>query len=148
MLLFCLGGPNNERISLELNEILDFPHRTSIEGGYDIICTLKIDVESYHVEYDKLMSATGALYCFGKQLKECYDTLKGQAFFGLTYENFFDFTVEMTIGGKAIVSGPFHQDYNSSNHLEFEFETNQSFFVEVIQSINEVKKIYGGYKGE
>ena len=42
MKLFCLNGYNGEKISLELNEVIGFPDSTSMEGGYDIICTLII----------------------------------------------------------------------------------------------------------
>ena len=65
----CLKGYNGEQISLELNEIIGYPKHTSIEGGYDIRCTLKIDVGCYHVECDTLYSAKGALYRFSDELK-------------------------------------------------------------------------------
>ncbi len=43
MNLFCLNGYNGEKIILELNEVIGFPNYTSIEGGYDIACTLIVD---------------------------------------------------------------------------------------------------------
>ena len=59
MNLFCLNGYNGEKIRLDLNEVIGFPNNTSIEGGYDIICTLVIDSACYHIEHDRLYSATG-----------------------------------------------------------------------------------------
>lgn len=61
MRLFCLNGYQGEKISMELNEVIGFPNGTSYEGGYDIICTLAIDAGCYHIEFDRLYSATGAL---------------------------------------------------------------------------------------
>lgn len=52
MNLFCLNGYNVEKIRLDLNEVIGFPNNTSIEGGYDIICTLVIDSACYHIEHD------------------------------------------------------------------------------------------------
>ena len=67
MEIFCLNGYENEKIQLELIEVLGFPEATSYEGGYDIICRLLIQVGSYHINYDMLYSATGALYRFSDE---------------------------------------------------------------------------------
>jgi len=107
--LFCLNGYNGEKISLELNEVIGFPDHTSIEGGYDIICTLIIDAGCYHIEYERLYSATGALYHFCKELNTCYTNLSGTAKYHLLYERDLIFKVEMTYGGHAIVSGTFQE---------------------------------------
>ena len=66
-------------ISVFINEVIGFPNNTSIEGGYDIICTLVIDSGCYHIEHDRLYSATGALYRFSKELNICYTELYGTA---------------------------------------------------------------------
>ena len=70
--------------------MLGFPDTTSYEGGYDIICTLQIDVGCYHVRCESYYSATGALYSFSSKLKECYQKLEGVAEYCLLLDNDFD----------------------------------------------------------
>lgn len=139
MKLFCLNGYNGEKISLELNEVIGFPDSASMEGGYDIICTLIIDSGCFHVKYDQLYSATGALYRFGKELDICYTKLSGVAEYGLLYENDLKFKVEMTNGGHASVSGTFQERPDKLNILQFEFDTDQSCLLSVIQDIEKLK---------
>lgn len=143
MNLFCLNGYHGEKISLELNKVIGFPDQTSIEGGYDIICTLKIDSGCYHVEHDKLFSATGALYRFCNELKHCYNDLSGSAEYHLLYENDLIIHVEMTIGGHAVVSGTFQERPDRDNILRFEFDTDQTCLLSVIQDIEYLKEQYG-----
>lgn len=145
--MFCLNGYNGDKISLELNEILDFPERTSIEGGYDMRCTLTIDAGCYHVKSDNLYSATGALYRFCDELKSCYSLLEGKASYHLLYENDLWFEVEMQTGGKAVVTGEFVERPDKENILHFEMETDQSCFLSVIEDIEKLKETYGGMKG-
>lgn len=85
MNLFCLNGYNGEKIRLDLNEVIGFPNNTSIEGGYDIICTLVIDSGCYHIEHDRLYSATGTLYRFSKGLDACYTDLFGSGEYHCLY---------------------------------------------------------------
>lgn len=147
MNLFCLNGYNGEKISLELNEVIGFPNSTSIEGGYDIICTLIIDSGCYHIEHDRLFSATGALYRFSKELDACYTDLFGTAEYHLLYENDLTFSVEMTRGGHAVVTGIFQERPDKQNVLQFEFDTDQSCLLSVIQDIESLKVKYGGMEG-
>lgn len=147
MNLFCLNGYNGEKISLELNEVIGFPDNTSIEGGYDIVCTLIIDSGCYHIEHDRLYSATGALYRFCKELYACYSGLFGAAKYHLLYENDLSFKVEMTTGGHAIVSGIFQECPGKQNILQFEFDTDQSCLLSVIQDIESLKTHYGDMDG-
>ena len=129
MNLFCLNGYNGEKIRLDLNEVIGFPNNTSIEGGYDIICTLVIDSGCYHIEHDRLYSAIGSgeYHCL--------------------YENDLTFKVEMTNGGHAIVTGVFQERPNKQNVLQFEFDTDQSRLLSVIQDIESLKVKYGGMEG-
>lgn len=147
MNLFCLNGYNGEKISLELNEVISFPNNTSIEGGYDIICTLNIDSGCYHIEFDRLYSATGTLYRFSKELDACYTDLFGSAEYHSLYENDLFFKVEMTSGGHAIVTGTFQERPDKQNVLQFEFDTDQSCLLSVIQDIESLKMNYGGMEG-
>ena len=147
MNLFCLNGYNGEKINLELNEVIGFPDNTSIEGGYDIICTLIIDSGCYHIEHNRLYSATGALYRFSKELDTCYTDLFGSAEYHLLYENDLSITVEMTSNGHAIVTGTFQERPDKNNILQFEFDTDQSCLLSVIQDIESLKVQYGDMEG-
>lgn len=147
MNLFCLNGYNGEKISLELNEVIGFPNYTSIEGGYDITCTLIVDSSWYHIKHDRLFSATGALYSFSKELNTCYTELLGSAEYHLLYENDLTFKVEMTSGGHAIVTGCLQERPDKQNILHFEFDTVQSCLLSVIQDIGSLKVKYGGMEG-
>ena len=147
MNIFCLNGYNGEKISLELNEVIGFPNNTSIEGGYDIICTLIIDSGCYHIEHERLFSATGALYRFSKELDACYTDLLGSTEYHSFYENDLTFNVEMTSCGHAIVTGVFQERPNRQNVLQFEFDTDQSCLLSVIQDIESLKVKYGGMEG-
>lgn len=147
MNLFCLNRYNGEKISLYLNEVIGFPNSTSIEGGYDIICTLIIDSARYHIEHDRLYSATGALYRFSKELYTCYSDLFGSAEYHLLYESDLNFKVEMTSGGHAIVTRTFQERPDKHNILQFEFDTDQSCLLGVIQDIESLKMKYGDMEG-
>lgn len=147
MNLFCLKGYNGEKISLDLNEVIGFPDNTSIEGGYDIICTLVIDSGCYHVEHDRLYSATGALYRFSKELDTCYTDLLGSAEYHLLYENDLNIKVEMSSGGHATVTGTFQERPDKNNILQFEFCTDQTCLLSVVQDIESLKAQYGAMEG-
>lgn len=147
MNLFCLKGYNGDRISLELNEVIGFPDKTGIEGGYDIICTLIIDSGCYHIEHDRLYSATGALYRFSKELDTCYTDLCGSAEYHLLYENDLNIKVEMSSGGHAIVTGTFQERPDKNNILQFEFDTDQTCLLSVVQDIESLKAQYGDMEG-
>lgn len=143
MEIFCLNGYANEKIQLELIDILGFPEETSQEGGYDIICRLLIQIGSYHINYNKLYSATGALYRFSDELKSFYMNLNGKAQYKLLLENDFAFEVEMKRSGHAVVTGSFQERPDKQNIFSFEMETDQSCFPSVFQKIDALKEIYG-----
>ena len=147
MRLFCLNGYQGEKISMELNEVIGFPNSTSYEGGYDIICTLTIDAGCYHIEFDKLYSATGTLYRFCNELKTCYNKLEGQAEYRMLLENDLCFKVNVTTAGHAVITGTFQELPHKNNILEFEIDTDQTCFLSVIQDIENLKEKYGGMKG-
>lgn len=147
MTLFCLNGSGSDKLSLELNEVIGFPTDTSYDGGYDMICTLTIDAECYHVKCNNVYSATGALYRFCDGLKMCYEQLAGRAEYRLLLEDFLCFSVEMISGGRAVVCGTFKERSDRENSLQFEFESDQSCFLSVIKSIESLKNTYGGMNG-
>ena len=116
----------------------------SIEGGYDIICSLEIQSGNYHVIGEQYYSETGALYRFNEELQKCYYKLEGNADYSMLYERHLIFSVNMLIGGHAVVKGTYRERADKQNILEFEIETDQSCFFSVIQSINQLKDKFGG----
>lgn len=143
MEIFCLNGYQNEKIQLELLDVLGFPEEISYDGGYDIICRLLIQIGCYHINCDKLYSATGALYRFSDELKRCYANLNGTAKYKLRLENDLTFEIEMKDYGQAIVTGSFQEIPSKENIFSFEMETDQSCFPSVIQGIDALKETFG-----
>lgn len=146
-ILFCLNGINNDKIKIELNEVIGFPESTSIEGGYDMVCTLTIDAGVYHVTYNDYYTATGVLYKFCESLKKCYNTLNGKAEYKMMLENDLEFEVEMLSNGRAVITGSFQANISRDNILQFEIDTDQSCFKSVIEDIEKLKETYGGMHG-
>lgn len=138
--IFCLRGDDG-KICLELNKIFGFPDETSIEGGYDIICTVTIDAGAYHVKATPYYSVTEPVFRFCKRLENCYNTLEGTASYALTYENDLTFDVRMLPRGKAVIVGTFQADCSRENILQFEINTDQSYFKSAIDEIKEFQKI-------
>lgn len=147
MEIFTFNGYDGEKIALKLKEVIGFPDSTSYEGGYDIICSLEIGVGCYKAKFDRYYSATGALYSFSNQLKECYERLKGEAKYALLLENDLIFTVTMGSSGHATVKGKFQERPDINNVLSFEMDTDQSCFLSVINGIESLKDKYGDMQG-
>lgn len=140
---FCLKGYNNEKISLIINEIIDFPS-TSYHGGHDITCSVEIQAGNYRVIGERYYTTTGDLYRFNEELQKCYNLLEGNADYKMFYEKDLVFSVNMLSGGHAVVKGTYQERADKQNILEFEIETDQSCFLSVIQSINQLKDKLGG----
>lgn len=137
--IFCLRGDDG-KICLELNKSFGFPDETSIEGGYDIVCTVTIDAGAYHAKFTPYYSATEPVFRFCKELQDCYNTLEGTASYALAYETDLKFDVQMLSRGKAIIVGIFQADSSRENILQFEINTDQSYFKSVIDEIGEFRK--------
>ena len=147
MQIFSFQSEQSAKISLTLTSAPGFPKKTSIEGGYDLICTLEIEVGCYSARCMEYFTTTGALYRFADQLKACYETLNGKADYGLMYEDDLRFTVTMKLGGHAILSGRFQANPAEETMLTFEMPTDQSAFPAVIAGIEGLKERYGGMQG-
>lgn len=143
-----LRGRDGGELSLAINEAIGFPTATSYEGGYDIICTLKIKVGYYSVECDRYYSATGCLYRFQQELEQCYHSLQGTATYQMLLENDLIFSVRMKKGGHAVIKGNYQERPDIENRLNFEMETDQTCLLEVIRKIEQVKEKYGGMEGK
>lgn len=57
----------------------------------------------------------------------------------MTFDNNLDFTVLMTGQGHAVVRGTYRERSDIRNILEFEIETDQSFLLPVIQTMEKLK---------
>ena len=147
MEIFSFQSEQPAKISLTLTSAPGFPKKTSIEGGYDLICTLVIEVGCYSVRCTEYFTATGALYRFADQLKACYETLNGKADYSLIYEDDLRFTVTMKPGGHAVISGSFRENPAAENALTFEIPTDQYAFPAVIAGIEGLKERYGDMQG-
>ena len=108
---------------------------------------MEIDVGCYKAKFDRYYLATGALYSFSNQLKECYERLEGEARYALLLENDFIFTVTMGSSGHATVKGKFQERPDINNVLSFEMDTDQSCFLSVISGIESLKDKYGDMQG-
>lgn len=145
MEVFCLNGYQDEKIQLELIDVLGFPEATSYEGGYDMICRLVIQIGCCHIDCERLYSATGALQRFSEELKSCYATLKGKAEYRLLLEQDLVFEVEMKGSGHAVVTGQFRERPDRRTVFSFEMETDQSCFPAVFQGIDLLNERYKGH---
>lgn len=144
---FEIYGTKNEYIKLEINEIYGFPNETSFRGGYDIKCNLSVSSDIYSITTDDYYSSTGALYNFYNQLKKCYDTLNGKASYEVYFaENYLLFDV-LFKDGKASISGQYRHNPMLKNILYFEFESDQSYFAEVMNDLEQLIKRFGDNKG-
>lgn len=66
--------------------------------------------------------------------------MEGTASYALAYETDLKFDVQMLSRGKAIIVGIFQADSSRENILQFEINTDQSYFKSVIDEIGEFRK--------
>jgi len=145
---FCLMGSNGvEKIEIIINEVFDFPERTSFEGGYDFKGELNICVESYEVHSKDFFSSTGILYTLLVSLTSCYSSLQGIAEYKRLYEDDFAFTLRMGKTGHAMIERTFQEYPHLSNKLTFQMETDQTCILSAISELKQVERLFGNNKG-
>lgn len=66
--IFCLRGDDG-KICLELNKVFGFPDETSIEGGYDIVCTVTIDGRGISCKVYSVLFCHGPVFDSAKSWK-------------------------------------------------------------------------------
>jgi hypothetical protein len=148
MTAFCLMGNNgNDKIEVTIKELLDFPERTSFEGGYDFIGDLNICAGSYSVKFNNYFSTTGILHTFLTSLLPCCNSLKGTAKYRHLYEDSFYFVLKMKKFGHAMIEGEFREYPHLPNKLVFEFESDQTCIQNTILELKLVEKLFGDGKG-
>ncbi len=140
---FDIKGLNNDFIKLEILEIYGFPAETSFRGGYDIKCRLEISCSIYHLLTDKYFSSTGALLQFLENLNKCYKTLNGKCSYNVYLpENDLSFDMEFN-QGKVTLNGKYRDDIMATaNILYFQINSDQSYFIQVINDLKTVAKIF------
>ncbi len=144
---FALHGTQGDGIFMTIQEVFGYPAHTSIEGGYDIRCALDIHAGAYSVQSETCFFATGALYLFCDALQQCYASLSGFAVCKMAYENELSFSLQMLHGGRARITGTYQQNPDVKTLLQFEMETDQSCFPDVIRSIRSLQAQFGGMRG-
>ncbi|MDO5293376.1 MAG: hypothetical protein Q4F05_11560 [bacterium] len=145
---FCLKGYGKDKVVLTIDRILGYPESTSYEGGYDVVGRVEIQAGNYYVTSEKYIFATGTLYRFVKELQRCYKTLNGVATYQMLLENELIFRIEMGTGGHATIIGTYQERPDVENILNFEMQTDQTYFNSVIQDIEKLKKIFGDFEGK
>lgn len=145
--VFEIKGFSGERIILEITEVFGFPDETSFRGGYDVQCDLEISCGPYSIRTNRYYSSTGALYNFYNELLRCYKDLKGIASYKLNCpENYFDLNITFDEHGVNI-SGKYQDDPVVKNYLNFEFTSDQSYFIEVVSDLKKIILQFGDNLG-
>lgn len=144
---FEIRGKKGELVKAEIVEVFGFPEETSFRGGYEIRCSLEISVGNYSVKTANYFSSTGALYNFYKDLEVCFEKLSGTAVYGVYLPDTpFDLMVAFD-AGKVNIDGMYQDDPSKKNRLFFEFESDQSYFNNVLFDLKSVAYKFGGNKG-
>ena len=139
---FEIRGKDNEYIRLEISEIYGFPNETSFRGGYDIKCRLEIASGVYGLATDNYFSSTGALRALYSGLSKCYAELSGKCSYGVFHaEN--DLTFDISFEqGQVAVFGRYQDEDFRNNILCFEFDSDQSYFSQVLADLKNVLKLF------
>ena len=145
--VFEIKGFGQERIKLEISEVFGFPDETSFRGGYDIRCNLEINAGIYTCRTEQYFSTTSAIYNFYVALQNCYDKLNGKAIYSVYCpEN--DLIFEAAFKqGQVKIEGTYRHDPSVKDVLTFEFNSDQSYFKEVLSDLKKVYLTFGGNKG-
>jgi hypothetical protein len=140
---FELKGENGI-IRVEIEKTFDFPNKTSFKGGYECVVGIEIKVGSYSVK-SSFYTSTGELFKFYEKLKTCQSELNGVAEFD-SYEQCLELTIKY-VSGKISIWGTYQENLGIENKLEFEFNSDQSYFKNSVEQLERMFDKYGGMKG-
>ena len=140
---FELKGENGI-ITVEIEKTFDFPNKTCFKGGYECVVGIKIRVGSYSVK-SSFYTSTGELFKFYEKLKTCQSELNGVAEFD-SYEQNLELTVKSD-SGKISIFGTYQENLGIDNKLEFDFNSDQSYFKKSVEQLERIFDKYGGMKG-
>ena len=139
---FELKGENGI-IIVGIEETFDFPNKTCFKGGYECLAGIEIRVGSYSVK-SSFYTSTGELLKFYEKLKTCQSELNGVAEFD-SYEKKLELTVKYDYG-KISILGNYQENLAIDNKLEFDFNSDQSFFKNSVEQLERIFDKYGGMK--
>ena len=140
---FELKGDNGI-ITVGIEKIFGFPNETCFKGGYECIVKIEIKVGSYSVK-SSFYTSTGELFKFYEKLKTCQTQLNGIAEFD-SYENNLELTIKYEFG-KIEICGKYQDNLATDNILEFDFNSDQSYFKNSVEQLERIFDKYGGMKG-
>lgn len=135
----------NGYIQININEVFDFPNRTSAFGGYDAKGTIDIKTGNYRV-IGELWLSTGEIYNFYISLKESCKNIVGQAQLITTERNLI-LSANFDKFGHVLINGEYQEIASEENKLLFEINSDQSYLLECLNSLEKIFKKYGGNKG-
>lgn len=141
---FTIQG-ETDFITLVFEEVFGFPENTCPWGGYDLRASIEIKSRGFHVK-STLYTATGEIFDFFQQLKNCNDKLTGIAKF-MSYETNLEFTAEYDIAGHVNIKGRFSEQNQFDNELTFEFTTDQTFIRSSVDELSVIADKYGDMQG-
>lgn len=109
---------------------------------------MEISAGIYTVRTRNYYTATSALYDFYIALQECYNNLCGKATYSVRCpENDLVFEVKFNKKGSVYIEGKYQDNPPINNVLYFEFDTDQSYFKEVLSDLKKVFLIFDDRRG-
>lgn len=133
-------------IHLWLEEVYDFPNRTSHFGGYDTRGKVDIQCGSYRA-CGALWFSTGEVWRFASVLRQAYDELAGEARFRSSEGNL-EFTVRLPGRGHWTLEGTYQEYHHRGTQLLFEMAGDQTYLVQPLAQLDEFVAKYGDNRGQ
>jgi len=131
-------------ITVRIDEVYGFPNETCFKGGYECKVGIEIKVGSYSVK-SNFYTSTGELFKFYEKLKICQNELNGVAVFD-SYESNLALTVKYE-SGKILICGKYQENLATDNILEFDFNSDQSYFKNSVEQFEQLFDKYGRMEG-
>ena len=132
-------------LHLWLDEVYDFPTRTSHFGGYDTRGGVDIGCGSYHAR-GMLAFSTGEVWQFASALHKAYDELTGQAPFRSSEGNL-AFTLRFAAGGHWILEGTYQEYHHLETRLVFVLVGDQTYLAQPLAQLDQFVAKYGDNRG-
>lgn len=137
---FEISG-NGDFIRIIFDKVHGFPNKPGYWGGYDLDCSLMIEVGNFKVT-STFYSSTGEFYNFYKSLSKSNDLLKGDVYYA-NYENDLEFKITYDQNGQVNIVGSF-QKFNGINgsKLSFEYTSDQSYVQATLKQLGTIISKY------
>lgn len=138
-----LGG--SDLLHLWLEEVYEFPERTSYFGGYDARGTVAIHCGPFRV-HDSLSFSTGEVWQFYTELLKAYNDLAGEARFRSSEGNL-EFTLRFGWGGHFLLKGTYQAVLDMGGRLQFDMGSDQSYLAKPLAQLAQFVAKYGDNRG-